>query len=74
MIDVKKKVDEVVSKLKSDPKLMKQFADDPVKTVESLAGVDIPDDIEDKIVSGVKAAVASGKLGGMLDSVKKLVQ
>ncbi len=72
-MDIKKKIDEIVKKIKADPKLMKQFADDPVKTVEALAGVDIPDDIEGKIVSGVKAAMASGKLGSTLESVKKLL-
>ncbi|MBR6257344.1 MAG: hypothetical protein IKR23_08195 [Lachnospiraceae bacterium] len=73
-MDIKKKVDEIVKKIKADPKLMKQFADDPVKTVESLAGVDIPDDIEDKIVAGVKAALASGKLGDVIETVKKLAK
>ena len=74
MIDVKKKIDEIVKKIKADPKLMKEFADDPVKTVEKLSGVDIPDDIEGKIVSGVKAAMASGKLGDVLETVKKLAK
>lgn len=74
MIDVKKKIDEIVKKIKADPKLMKEFADDPVKTVEKLSGVDIPDDIEDKIVTGVKAAMASGKLGDVLETVKKLAK
>ena len=74
MIDIKKKVDEIVKKIKADPKLMKEFADDPVKTVEKLAGVDIPDDIEGKIVTGVKAAMASGKLGDVIETVKKLAK
>ena len=72
-MDIKKKIDEIVNKIKADPKLAKQFADDPVKTVEALAGVDIPDDIEGKIVSGVKAALASGKLGGVIEAAKKLM-
>ncbi len=72
-MDIKKKIDEIVNKIKADPKLMKSFADDPVKTVESLAGVDIPDDIEGKIVTGVKAALAGGKLGGVIEAAKKLI-
>ena len=72
-MDIKKKIDEIVSKIKADPKLMKSFADDPVKTVESLAGVDIPDDREGKIVTGVKAALAGGKLGGVIEAAKKLI-
>ena len=72
-MDIKKKIDEIVNKIKADPKLMKSFADNPVKTVESLAGVDIPDDIEGKIVTGVKAALAGGKLGGVIEAAKKLI-
>ena len=72
-IDVKAKIDEIVKKVKGDPKLMADFKKDPVKTVEGLAGVDIPDDIEDKIVSGVKAAIAGGKLGDVIETAKKLL-
>ena len=71
-MDVKAKIDEIVKKVKADPKLMEDFSKDPVKTVEKLAGVDIPDNIEDQIVNGVKAALAGGKLGDVVETVKKL--
>ncbi|MCR5251661.1 MAG: hypothetical protein K6E50_13745 [Lachnospiraceae bacterium] len=72
-MDIKAKIDEIVKKVKADPKLMKDFSEDPVKTVEKLAGVDIPDDIEGQIVNGVKAALAGGKLGDVVEAVKKLL-
>lgn len=72
MDDIKKKVDEIVSKLKSDPKALESFKSDPVKAVESLSGIDIPDGMEDKVVAGVKAALASDKAGNVMDAVKKL--
>ncbi len=72
MDEVKQKVDEIVKKLKADPKALANFKDDPVKTVEGLSGIDIPDGIEDKVVAGVKAALAGDKLGGIADAVKKL--
>ncbi len=71
-MDVKAKVEEIVTKVKSDPKMMEAFKNDPVKTVEKLAGVDIPDNIEDQLVSGVKAKLTAGKLGDLVDKAKDL--
>ena len=72
-MDIKEKVEEIVAKIKKDPALIKNFKDDPVKTIESLSGIDIPDGMEDKVVAGVKAAMAKDAAGGVLDSVKKLL-
>ncbi len=72
-MDIKAKIDEIVNKIKNDPKLMDSFKKDPVKTVEKTAGVDIPDDIEDKIVNGVKAALTGDKISGAVDTIKNLI-
>ena len=42
--DVKEKVEELASKFQQDPALLKNFQDDPVKTLEKLLGIDLPDD------------------------------
>ena len=42
--DVKAKIEELAQKLKDDPKLAEKFKSDPVKTVEGLLGIDLPDD------------------------------
>ena len=34
--DVKEKVEELVKKLQSDPSLLKNFEQDPIKTIEKL--------------------------------------
>ena len=73
MDDIKKKVEEVVAKLKADPSLLAKFKEDPVKTVEGLSGIDIPDGMEDKVVTGVKAALAGDKASGIIDTVKNLL-
>lgn len=67
MIDIKAKVNEIVEKAKKDPKFMEQLKSDPVKAVEGLLGVDLPDDTINGIVDGVKAKLAGDKLGGMLN-------
>ena len=37
-MDIKAKIDELVTKIKNDPAAMDNFQKDPVKTVEGLAG------------------------------------
>ena len=70
--DVKAKIDELAGKLKKDPALLKSFQDDPIKTVEKLTGIDLPDDQLKPLVAGIKAKLAAGDLGGKLDGLKKL--
>lgn len=71
-MDIKKKVDEIVEKLKKDPALLQSFQKEPIKTIEKITDIDIPDNMEDKIVTGVKAALAGNKLSDAADAVKKL--
>ncbi len=70
--DVKEKVEEIVQKLQKDPALLKNFQSDPVKTLESLLGIDLPDDQLKPLVAGVKAKLTSADIGGALDGLKKL--
>ena len=70
---VKEKVEEIVAKIKSSDNLLEQFKADPEKTIENLTGIDIPDEIADKVIDGVKAALASDKLSGLLDKAKDLL-
>lgn len=70
--DVKAKIDEIVKKIKDDPALLKKFQDDPVKVIESLIGVDLPDDICNKVIAGVKAKLTADKMGDVADKLKNL--
>lgn len=68
MPDIKEKVEELVKTITGDKALGKRFLSDPVKTVESLLGVDLPDETVKAIVEGVKGKIDVEKLGAMLDS------
>ena len=70
--DVKAKIEELVEKLQKDPAQLKRFQANPVKTVEGLLGVDLPDEKLQPLVSGIKAKLAAGNVGDMLDGLKKL--
>jgi len=71
-MDIKAKIEELVKKVQNDPKLMEQFKKDPVKTVESVVGVDLPDDIVKQIVTGVKGKISLDKAAGVMDALKGL--
>lgn len=74
-MDIKGKIEELVSKVKNDKDFAENFKKDPVKAVEGVVGVDLPDDQVNKIVDGIKAKVSiddiGDKLGGLLGKLKK---
>ena len=72
MADIKQQIEAVVKKVTSDEKLMEQFKTDPVKAVESVLGVDLPDDVINKVIDGVKAKISVDKLGGIANTIKNL--
>ena len=65
-MDIKAKIEELTNKVKNDKEIGEKFKSDPVKTVEGLIGVDLPDDQIEKIVDGVKAKVSLDKVTGAL--------
>lgn len=72
MVDIKAEITKVVEKVTKDEKLMDQFKKDPVKAVESVIGVDLPDDMIKKVVDGVKAKISIDKLGDIAGTIKNL--
>lgn len=71
-MDIKEKIQEMVEKITSDKTLMEQFQKEPVKAVEKVLGVDLPDDLVEKIIDGVKAKITVDKLDDVADVLKKL--
>ena len=66
-MDIKEKIEDVVKKLMADKNLMEKFEKNPVKVIEELLGVDLPDDLVNKIIDGVKAKINLDKVGDALD-------
>ena len=72
-IDIKAKIEEIAARLQKDPALLKSFQKDPVKALETLVGMDLPDEQLKPLVAGVKTRLAASDLGGKLDGLKKLL-
>lgn len=68
-MDIKEKIEEIVAKLKGDKNLTRSFKKNPVKTIEDLIGVDLPDEQIEKIVEAVKAKISAG---GFIEKIKGL--
>lgn len=71
-MDIKEKIEEIVEKIKKNPDIKKEFEKDPVKAIEKLLGVALPDDIVEKIVDGVKAKITVDSVADIAGKLKKL--
>ncbi len=71
-MDIKEKINEVVEKITKDKSLKELFQKDPIKAVEGILGVDLPDDIIKKIVEGVKGKISVDKISDALGSLKNM--
>ena len=71
-MDIKEKIEELVEKIAKDEKLQKQFKEDPVKALEKLLDVDLPDDVIEKIIAGVKAKLTVDDVADAVKFLKKL--
>ena len=71
-MDIKELIEKAVKKLQSDEELLTLFKKDPVKALEKLMGVDLPDDLVEKAIVGIKAKLATEDISGALGKLKKL--
>lgn len=73
-MDIKEQVTKAVEKITKDKKLQEQFKTEPAKALESVLGVNLPDEIVDQVIKGVKANLAADKVSGAVDSLKGLLK
>ena len=71
-MDNKESIEKAVATIAQDKALQEQFKTDPVEAVQKLLGVELPVDVLEKIVAGVKAQLTAGQLAGAADALKKL--
>lgn len=71
-MNIKEQIEKVVSKISGDQSMLEKFQKNPAQVVESIIGVDLPDDIVNKVIDGVKAGLTMDKVSGALGAFKKL--
>ena len=78
-MDIQKIINDVIAKLKADDNLLEKFKTNPVKVLEDLIGIDLPDDKINAVIDGIKAKLnlddiaekAKGILGALGGLFKK---
>lgn len=68
-MDIKAKINEIVEKIKGDKNLAENFKNDPIKTVEGIIGMDIPDDQVKPLIDGIKAKLNLEKAGDVIGGI-----
>ena len=71
-MDVKEQIKKAVEKISKDKGLQEQFKREPVKALENVLGVDLPDEIIDQVVQGVKEKLTADKASDALGKLKDL--
>ena len=72
MEEIKEKVEQVLNKIKKDDKFASKFKKDPVKAVEDVLGVDLPDEMINKVIDTVKAKLTMDTAEDALNKMKDL--
>ena len=68
-MDVKKMIDNIVEELTKNTNLRDDFEKEPVKVIERIINIDLPDEIVEKVIDGVKAKTAIDKVDDIADKV-----
>lgn len=76
-MDIQKIISDVLAKLQGDDSLLAKFKAEPVKTIEGLIGIDLPDEQLDAVVKGVMAKIdveeVAKKASGVIGWLKGLL-
>lgn len=72
MEEIKDKIEEVFKRISSDKNFADEFKSNPVKAVEDVLGVDLPDDAINKIIDGIKAKLTADSAKSLFDKAKDL--
>ena len=70
--DILGRVDEIVDKIKENKDLLEKFEKNPVAVLESIIGIDLPNDQVEKIISAVKAKLTMDDIQDVIGGLGKL--
>ena len=73
-LDVLEIVEKAVKKILKDEKLQKQFLDEPVKALEKVLDVDLPDELLEPVIDGIKAKIKADQVTDTLKDASKLLK
>ena len=71
-VNIKEIIENIVREITKNKNLKEEFEKEPVKVIERITKVDLPDELVDKVVDGVKAKITMDKVADMADTVSDL--
>ncbi len=69
-MDIKGQINKIVEEVSKNPDIKEQFEKEPVKVIENLIGIDLPDDVVMNIIDGVKAKLTLDNVSKAADALK----
>lgn len=69
-MDMKAQINKIMEEVSKNPDIKKEFEKEPVKVIEKVIGIDLPDDVVMKIVDGVKAKMTVDGVSKAADALK----
>lgn len=73
-MDIRKNVEQLVEKIKKNPKLLEEFRKNPVKVIEGIVGMDLPDKEINELAKLVMAKIDMDKVGDLLGGLGSLLK
>ena len=71
-MNLKEQITKMVESISKDKNLQEQFKKEPVKALESVLGVDLPEDVIEQVIAGVKAKLTADTVSDAVDTIKGL--
>lgn len=71
-MNLKEQITKMVESISKDKNLQEQFRKEPVKALESVLGVDLPEDVIEQVIAGVKAKLTADNVSVAVDTIKGL--
>ena len=69
-MDIKEQISKIMEEISKNPNIKEQFEKEPVKVIEKIICVDLPDDMIMKIIDGVKAKLTIDDVSKVADVIK----
>ena len=69
-MDIKEQISKILEEISKNPEIKEMFEKEPVKAIEKMTGIDLPDDVVNKIIDGVKAKLTIDNVSKAADVLK----
>lgn len=70
-LDLKEIIEKAANAILKDDQLKTMFKNEPIKALEKILNVDLPDELLEPVIEGIKVKITADKLGDAANLLKK---